>query len=599
MSLYKSPIRINSNLFDFARVAKRKPGVGCIAALVLALAVSGPVAAQTTSNTEKWVPGRLLVQPRPGLSDAEFAKILKTHGGKSVGRIAGINVHIVQLPPNASEKAVAALIAKNPHIKFAERDMILKPEATANDPYYASEWHLTTIGAPGAWDTSGGSGITIAILDSGVDASHPDLAGKLVAGWNFYDNNATTSDVYGHGTMVAGSAAAYTNNSVGVAGVAGGATIMPIRVTDTSGSGYLSYMASGLTWAADHGAKVANLSFEAAGGYSTVQTAAQYMKNKGGLVTTAAGNAGAQQTFTYSDTNIVVAATDGSDTRASWSNYGDFVSVAAPGVSIYTTIAGGSYGAVSGTSFSAPITAGVVALMMAANPTLPAGNIQNLLYSTAVDLGTVGKDIYYGYGRVNAAAAVLAAKSSVVSDTTPPSVSLTAPTSGATVNGLVAVNVSASDNIGVSRVDLVVNGSKLASDTAAPYGFSWDSSTVPDGNATLIAYAYDTAGNYSSSTLSVKVANTVDKTPPVPVISNPVNGSSISGNVNIAAGASDNVAVTSVKLYIDDQLKVIGSGSNLSYTWNSRKVSPGTHNIRVDATDAAGNVGSQTIQVVK
>lgn len=599
MPVLHSIIDVFPRLYAPATGTKRFAAAACIGAFMLALAVASPASAQMTDTAERWVPGRLLVQPRPGLSDEEFAKILKVHGAKSVGRIPGINVHIVQLPPNASEKAVAAQLAHNPHIKFAERDMLLKPELTANDTYYFSEWHLTTIGAPSAWDISNGNSITIAIVDTGVEASHPDLAGKLVAGWNYADNNSDTSDVFGHGTKVAGTAAAITNNGIGVAGVAGGAKIMPIRVTNTSGLGSLSYMASGIVWAADRGARVANLSFEAVGGYSTTQSAAQYMKNKGGLVTTAAGNGGTQQTFAYSDTNIVVAATDGVDNRASWSNYGDFISLAAPGVSIYTTAPGAGYGAVSGTSFSAPITAGVVALMMAANPTLPAAKIQSLLYSTALDLGSAGKDIYFGYGRVNAGAAVLAARNTSISDTVAPTVSLTAPASGATVAGLVSVNVSASDNVGVSGVDLLVNGTKLASDSASPYGFTWDSSKVPDGNVTLTADAYDAAGNRASSSITVKVANTADAVPPVVVISQPGDGAKVSGNVNIVATASDNVAVARMTLYIDGESRVTASGASLSYNWKTRRDSMGTHTIRVDATDPSGNTGSRIIQVVK
>lgn len=579
-----------------------KPRLIPAASLTLSLAIAGiscPINAHATDSASQWVAGRVLVQPRPGLSDDELAKILKAHGAKSVGRIEAINVHIVQLPANASVKAVAALLAKNPHLKFAEPDMLLKPEATANDPDFASEWHLFKIGAPTAWDNSTGQNVTVAILDSGVDASHPDFAGKLVSGWNFYDNNSITSDVYGHGTEVAGVAAAATNNAIGVASVAGSAAIMPIRVTDTSGMGYLSMMASGITWAADHGARVANLSFEAAGGYSTVQTAAQYMKNKGGLVVTAAGNSGTQNTSAASDTNIVVSATDSNDVRTSWSNYGNFVDVAAPGVGIWTTTKGGGYAAASGTSVASPVAAGVVALMMAANPSLGSSQVQSLLFSTAHDLGTVGWDMYYGYGRVDAAAAVQAAKTATASDTSAPSVSLSAPAKGATVKGLVAVNVSASDNVGVSRVDLVVNGIQLASDTTSPYGFSWDSTKVPDGNATLIAYAYDAAGNSASSSISVKVANTADTTAPTAVISNPASGAGVAGTVGVQVSASDNVGVSTVSLYIDGQLKSSVTGSSLSYNWNTRKISAGSHTIRVDARDAAGNLGSTSIQVTK
>ena len=309
----------------------------------------------------KAAPGRVLVEPRAGLSDDEFDKILKPHGGRRVSQINGTKVHIIELPPTASARAVAALLAHNPHLKFAEPDYQLPSQLQFNDEYFGYAWHLPRIEAPNAWDISTGNNVTIAIIDSGVNAGHPDLVGKVVPGWNFFNNDANTSDVYGHGTLVAGTAAASSNNGIGVSSVAGGARIMPMRVTDTAGMGYLSQMAQAITWAADHGARVANLSFEAAGGYSTVQSAAQYMKNKGGLVVTAAGNTGTQQSFAASDATIVVSATDGNDARTSWSSYGSFVDLAAPGVSIWTTTSGGGYGAVSGTSFSTPITAGAIA----------------------------------------------------------------------------------------------------------------------------------------------------------------------------------------------------------------------------------------------
>ncbi|WP_246167615.1 S8 family serine peptidase [Propionivibrio limicola] len=560
-----------------------------------------PAAAQTTAPTEKWVPGRLLVQPRAGLSDAEFDKILKPHGGKQVGKIDKINVRIVQLPANASEKAIAALLKHNKHIKFAERDMLVKAEGTANDPYFGSAWHLPKINAPVAWDSSQGSNVTIAILDSGVDPSHPDLAGKLVAGWNFFDNNSNTSDVYGHGTKVAGAAAAATNNSTGVAAVATGASIMPVRVAGTDGYGSWSAIASGLTWAADHGARVANLSFYGVETSSSAVSAAQYMKSKGGLVVTSAGNYGTEATIAPSDSMITVSATDTADVKTSWSSYGSFVDVAAPGAGIWSTVNGGSYAAVSGTSFASPVTAGVVALMMAANPGLAAAEVQKRLYASALDLGTSGFDKYYGNGRVDAAAAVQAAKVAASVDSTAPSVSIGSPTAGSTVKGLVAVDVSASDNVGVSRVDLLVNGTKIASDTTAPFGFSWDSTKATDGSATLAAYAYDAAGNSASRNVTVTVANATaaDSQAPVATISNPVDGSTVAGVVAVKATGTDNVAVTSVRLLIDGKQVASTTGTSVSYNWNTKKVKAGTHTIVAEAADAAGNKTTKSIQVVR
>lgn len=569
--------------------------------LLIGCALTSAAALADTIVAEQWVPGRILVQPRPGLPEAELEKILKTHGGKSVGKIEAIDVHIVQLPENASEKAVAALLTKNPHLKFAELDYLLQATGTANDPYFASAWHLPKVGAPTAWENSTGNGITIAILDSGVDSSHPDLAGKLVSGWNFIDNNSNTADVYGHGTKVAGAAAAASNNALGVASVASGAKIMPLRVTNTSGTASLTALASGLTWAADHGARVANLSFYGPSASSTVVSAAQYMKNKGGLVTVSAGNYGTEATFASTSTMIIVSATGSTDARTSWSSYGAYVDVAAPGDGIWTTIKGGGYGAVSGTSFSAPVTAGAIALMMAANPALAPTQLEQLLFSTAKDLGTVGWDKYYGIGRINAAAAVQAAAATQSSDTQSPGVNLTSPTGGGTVKGLVPVGANASDNVGVTKVELRANGTLVATDITSPYSFTWDSTSVSDGNATLTAYAYDAAGNYSSSSVAVNVANSVatDTVVPVANISNPGNGSMVSGTVGIQGSGSDNVGVASLQLYIDGMLVATATGNSLTYSWNTRKVGSGTHTLRLDARDAKGNVGSKTIQVAK
>ena len=593
----------------------RKP---VLASLVVALGAALLPTQAVAADEAQWVPGRLLVQPRAGLPEAEFDKIVKQHGGKQVGKIEGINVRVIQLPPQASEKAVEALLKRNKHLKFAERDMLVKP-STTNDPYYANGWHLPKIGTPTAWQTSSGRNVVIAILDSGVDPDHPDLVSKLVPGWNTYNNNADTADVYGHGTKVAGAAAAATNNSVGVAAVAADALLMPMRVTGTDGWASYSAIASALTWASDRGARVANVSFYAVESSSSARSAAQYMKNKGGLVITAAGNYGVEETIAPSDTMITVSATDSNDNKASWSSYGSFVDVAAPGTSIYSTVNGGGYGSVSGTSFSSPITAGVVALMMSANPALTPADLEKALYSSAVDLGTAGFDKYFGNGRVDAAAAVAATKAVVKVDSTAPSTSITSPSGGTNVQGLVAVDVAATDDAGVSRVELLVNGVKIGSDTAAPYGFSWDSAQTPDGEASITAYAYDAAGNAASHSVKVSVANTVVEEPVVeePVISEPVvekaadvvapvakigspaDGSVISGNVAITGSATDDVGVTGLRLLIDGGQVASVSGSSISYRLNTKKLSAGSHAITLEAYDAAGNVGSHSIRVTR
>jgi thermitase len=587
-------------------LTQRLAMAGLFAALGASPALS--VAAEPESmQAESFAKGRILVMPRPGLSDAQFAKILSTHGGKA-RKIGDTGIHIVDLLPG-SEQSVAALLAHNPHIKFAELDRPVAPSLATNDPYLGSQWHLAKIGAQTAWNTTLGSGVTIAILDTGVNGSHPDLSAQMVAGWNFYDNNSNTSDVKGHGTWVAGAAAATANNGLGVAAVAGAAKLMPIRISDTTGTGYWSMIAQGITYAADHGAKVANISYENMLQSSAIISAAQYMKSKGGLVVIAAGNCGCNPNFTPSTSMISVSATDANDLITSFSSYGSYVGVSAPGNYIYTTDAGAGYTQGIGTSFSSPVVAATIALMMSAKPTLANTQIESLLYSTATDLGAAGRDNYYGYGRVNAAAAVQAVLGTTTTvDAQAPTASISAPMANSTVTGLVAVDVSATDNVGVTKVELRVNGATVATDTLTPFGVTWDSTKVANGMATLTAVAYDAAGHATTSApVSVNVANATtiiaDTTPPLVRVLSPTSGSSLKpkGTLTISTSASDNSGSAGIvqTLYIDGALMANAAGSSLGYSWNLNRVAAGSHTIKIVATDAARNVSSTSVLVIK
>ncbi len=557
------------------------------------------------SAAPKWAEGRILLQTKAGLSDAELDKILKSHNGKATGHIRPINLHVVEVPPQA-EEAVARALAKNPNVKFAELDMLVEPGAVPSDPSYSSAWHLPKIGAPTAWDTTMGSSVTIAILDTGVDLTHPDLVGQLVPGWNFYNNNADTSDPHGHGTWVAGTAAATTNNGIGIASVAGQALIMPIRIADANAYAYWSTVAQGVTWAADNGANVANVSYNGVSGSSSVQSAAQYMRNKGGVVIVAAGNSGGLESISPNDALLTVSSTNSSDARSSFSSYGNYVDLSAPGEYILTTGVGGGYVRVQGTSFSSPIVSGVAALMMSVNSSLSPAQIDGILESTVDDLGDAGWDTHYGYGRVNAARAVQTAMQTQNIDSQAPSVSITSPSSSSTVAGVAAVNVSASDNIGVTRVALFANGQQVAEDNTSPFGFSWDTTTQTDGSATLVAYAYDAANNQGLSkgvTVTVKNAVTLkvaDAIAPTIQITSPGNGAKVTGvNVSIQASASDNVAVTKITAAVNGKTLCTSASATLSCNWNIKKVKTGTHIISAIAEDAAGNKSSTSISVTK
>lgn len=556
-------------------------------------------------NLGTFARGRILISPREGLPIRAFANILEEHNGQA-RKIGQSNLYIVDLPEYTEEDVVARL-AHHPHLKFAELDHITHQAFTPNDPLYTSQWHLPKINAPIAWDTTQGSNVTIAILDSGANGSHPDLAGQLVPGWNLWDNNSDTTDLTGHGTYVTGTAAASSNNATGIAAVADQAKIMPIRVTPPdSGGTYYSTLAQGLIYAADHGARVANASFQNVSSSLSTQNAAQYMKDKNGLVTVSAGNTGVQEAYTPTTTMIPVSATDENDLLTSFSSYGDFVALAAPGTNIWTTDMNGNYSTVRGTSFSSPIAAGVIALMMASNPKLTNLDIEKLLYSTAVDLGNIGRDVYFGYGRIDAAAAVKAAIAASPSiDSQAPTVSIVNPLSGATVSGLIPVDIQANDNVGVTRAELWVNNTTIAVDTSPPFAFTWDSSGAPNGTANLVAYVYDAAGNSGSNMIGVNVSNSaplplVDSAPPTIAIINPVAGN-VSGTVTISVNASDNNGSSNVtqSLYIDGALVATGTGSTLSFSWNSRskKVKAGSHTIQAIAQDTAGNKSSTSVSV--
>src|SRR5262245_38997094 len=182
---------------------------------------------------ERFVPGRILVKFNDNIMPEHARNIIAALGARDADEIPGTGVHILDLPYQASEKAFVNRFRSQSEVQFAELDQIVEPaNIPPNDPYYPNEWHLTKISAPAAWATSTGSAaVTIAIIDTGCEPTHPDLANKYVPGWNFYDNNSNTADVYGHGTAVAGAAAAMSDNGAGMASISWGARLMPIRVS--------------------------------------------------------------------------------------------------------------------------------------------------------------------------------------------------------------------------------------------------------------------------------------------------------------------------------------------------------------------------------
>ena len=522
-------------------------------------------------------------------------------------KLPRLGIAIVQVQ-TGKEQAIVDALAHNPNIAFAELNRYVKPTMTANDPALSSQWHLSKMQALLAWDIAIGTGVIVAVLDTGVYPNHPDLLGKIVVGRNVTTGTASaadTSDIHGHGTWVSGVVTALTNNATGGASVAPGTQVMPIRITDrTDGYATFSDMASGITWAADHGARVANLSYDGAAGSSAVASAASYMMSKNGVVVVAAGNGNIDYGYSNNPYLYVAAATDATDAKASFSSFGNFVDIAAPGTSIYTTNRSGTYSLVQGTSFSTPNVAGVAAVVMAANPLLSPSDVLSVISSTAFDLGTPGWDKYFGYGRVNELAAAQKAVTYQPLDTTAPTVSVASPTAGAIVSGLVGVQIKASDSSGVKSVALLVNGTLVATSTTATnnvFSFSWNTATVADGAYSLTARAADNAGNVATSTaLSVSVKNAAaDTLAPTVTLSNPTTGQKVGTSVSIAASSKDNVGMKSIAVYGDGKL-LCSSTASVSCSWNTRKFASGSgHTVSAIATDLAGNTASASVNVIK
>ena len=284
-----------------------------------------------------------------------------------------------------------------------------------NDPLYDQQWSDRSVPYSPAWACTQGSGIDIAVVDTGVDRSHPDLAAHTTTGAGALGGSGTVSpgtggiDPHGHGTHVAGIAAASAGNGLGIAGVAPMATIIPVRVLGETGSGWNIDVAAGITWAVDSGAEVVNLSLGSTWRSSAVSNAIAYAVSRGVVVVAAAGNDGPSGAKHYpgADANsIAVGSVDENLQISDFSTHGDYVDVSAPGSAILSTYLNGSYATLSGTSMATPYVSGVVALMLGTHPTLGPAQIRARLTSTADDAGPNGPDQAFGYGIVDPVRAI-------------------------------------------------------------------------------------------------------------------------------------------------------------------------------------------------
>jgi len=400
----------------------------------------------------------------------------------------------------------AAALARNPRVAFVEPDQEVAVSATQSP----ATWGLDRIDqrdlplSNSYTYNQTGQGVNLYVIDTGVLATHQEFAGRIGNGYTAIADGRGTTDCNGHGTHVAGTAGGTTY------GVAKQVTIHPVRVLDCQGSGTNSGVIAGVDWVTANNVKPAVANMSLGGGASTaLDTAVANSIAAGVSYAIAAGNSNANA-CNYSPARVASANTVGSttstDARSSFSNYGSCLDIFAPGSSITSawSTSTTATNTISGTSMASPHVAGALALYLETNPSASPATATQALIANA----TPNKVTSAGTGSPNRLLYSVFGGGGGGGDTTPPTTSITSPANGATVSGTVTVSASASDNVGVSRVELFVDGSLHSTDTSSPYSFSWNTTAVANGGHSLQTRAYDAAGNVgSSSTVSVTVSN--------------------------------------------------------------------------------------------
>ena len=398
----------------------------------------------TTDN--KYVPDEIIVKFKPGNSDKVISNINSRHGASVLYTSPFAGFKRLRIPKGKTVSEMVEIYSKNPNVEYAEPNYIAHALVVPNDPLYSYQWHLDNARYGGirmeeAWDISTGSGVIVAVIDTGVAYENygrrykqaPDLAKTcFVLGYDFVNNDNHPNDDNSHGTHVAGTIAQSTNNNIGVAGVAFSACLMPIKVLDKNGNGYYPDVAEGIYFATDNGAHVISMSLGGSFSSDTLENALAYAYGKGVTIVAAAGNEyengnPAIYPAAYDAYVIAVGATRYDETRAYYSNTGDYVDLTAPGGDIRVDQNGDVYGDgvlqntfnpntknprdfgywfFQGTSMATPHVSGVAALILQKNPTWTPADVREALEKTAEDKGASGWDPEYGWGIVDALAAV-------------------------------------------------------------------------------------------------------------------------------------------------------------------------------------------------
>jgi len=362
--------------------------------LVVSLSLLAGVVAAQAQNA----PPRILVKYK-SYNPAAMAPVEDGLGTAPAGYIPNAQTMVYSVGGFMSADQTLAYYRSMPNVAWAEYDFKVKAVADVNDTYVSQQWDFAKVNMPAVQGRNFAE-VPVAIVDTGADSTHPDLNGKVLKGWNFLTNTDAYADDNGHGTHVAGTIAACTNNGLGVAGFSYNSKLLIAKVLGSDGSGTVSGVASGIRWAADNGAKVVNLSLGSPTDSNALQEAITYATNKGALVVAAAGNSGVTTKFyPAGDVGVLsVGASSRDDSRASFSNYGSWVRVAAPGDGILSTLPGNKYGVYSGTSMASPHVAAMAALVFGQKglSTKPA-DVQ-----AAIEAGCDPVGSWVAKGRINA-----------------------------------------------------------------------------------------------------------------------------------------------------------------------------------------------------
>jgi subtilisin family serine protease len=546
---------------------KMKKIVAILMAMMLVISVTvvlaGSAADKDTKTKEPVIIG---FTSTPSQADKAM---VRGHGGDIKYSYTIINAIAAKLPEPAIEN-----IQKNPRVTYVEMD----GEVHTLDGELDNSWGVKHIGAGTVHDSGNkGTGIKVAILDSGIDYNHPDLNDNYQGGYDYVNNDKDPMDDNGHGTHCAGIVAA-EDDGEGVVGVAPEAYLYAVKVLDSEGYGYGSDVIAGIQWSVKNGMQVISMSL-GGGTYSrSLHKACDRAYDRGIVIVAAAGNAGNSggtgDNVLYParyDSVIAVAATDISNTRASFSSTGPDVELAAPGVDVTSTLLGGGTVLASGTSMACPHVAGTAALAIASGE----GDVRQCLQDTADELGDEGIDNLYGYGLVDADEAAMG---DLV-----PVVYIEKPADGDIVFGTgVTIEVSASDDNGVNKVEYCIDSGDYQTMSDLGTGYweaTWDITSVEDGAYTITAKATDNIGQTSTDLITVNVDNTPNPTMHIDsiVMSKETRG-------------KNTKAIATVTIWDSTDNPV--EGATVSGQWSGL-----TSDSDAGATDASGNVALKSDRV--